>query len=281
MLLLQYRSLKSIKSIYHMNELLIITDHADPTHVNEFAYRFALQNGRDITIAQLQKTVNATSRKLVAINKHLNYRKFSAPFDGFEDALEDLSGDVYMPCVTRMDASNFNEGEMVAHIREKNYALVINATKSSRLDLQIVLNQINCPLMLLPEKTEPIEVKRMVYLTDLRYCQSPVVSNLSQMNAVSLLVAHICMQGLPDLVGSYGNQLFDDAFGKYKNSCNLLYTQVKEANMVKVVDTLTNTMKADMLVCMNRQFHFGQLFGNALPKRLPAHITVPVLVYPC
>ncbi len=264
-----------------MNELLIITDHADPTHVNEFAYQFALQNGKDITIAQLQRTVNATARQLVTINKHLHYRKFSAPFDGFEDVLEDVSSDVYLPRVTRMDASGFNENEMVAHIRSRNYALVINAAKSSRLDLQIVLNQINCPLMLLPEKLERNEVKRMVYLTDLRYCQAPVVSNLSQMNDVNLLVAHICMQGLPDLVPSYGNQLFNDAFGRYKNSCKLMFTQVKEANMMKVVDTLVNTMKADMLVCMNRQFHFGQLLGSALPKRLPAHITVPVLVYPC
>ncbi|PJJ79538.1 hypothetical protein [Mucilaginibacter auburnensis] len=264
-----------------MNELLIITDQADPTHVNEFAYQFALQNGKDITIAQLQKTVHATSRQLVPINKHLHYRQFSAPFDGFEDALEDVSSEVYMPRVTRIDASGFNEIEMIAHIREQNYALVINTAKSSRLDLQIVLNQINCPLMLLPEKPERNEVKRMVYLTDLRYCQSPVVNNLSKMNDVSLLVAHICMQGLPDLVPSYGNQLFNDTLGRYKDKCNLLFTQVKEANMVKVVDTLVNTMKADMLVCMNRQYHFGQLFGNALPKRLPVQVPVPVMVYPC
>lgn len=264
-----------------MNELLIITDHADPTHVNEFAYQFALQHGKDITIAQLQKTVHATSRQLVTINKHLHYRQFSAPFDGFEDALEDTSSDIYMPRVTRIDASNFTESEMVAHIRKQEYSLVINAAKSSRLDLQLVLNQINCPLMLLPERPERNEVKRMVYLTDLRYCQSPVISNLSQLNDVNLLVAHICMQGLPDLVPSYGNQLFNDAFGKYKNRCNLLFTQVKEANMAKVIDTLINTMKADMLVCMSRQFHFGQLFGNALPKRLPENITVPVLIYPC
>jgi hypothetical protein len=61
----------------------------------------------------------------------------------------------------------------------------------------------------------------------------------------------------------------------------LFFSHIKEKNIEQAVDTIINTMQADMLVCINRKFHFELLLGKYILAALPDHITVPLLVFPC
>jgi hypothetical protein len=96
-----------------------------------------------------------------------------------------------------------------------------------------------------------------------------------------VLLAHICQQGLPDLTTDYGKELFIDSFGRYSNVCELFFSHIKETNFEKIADILTHTMGADLLVCVNRMYHFQKLLGDYVPRQLPDHISVPLLVFPC
>lgn len=266
-----------------MDTILVITNHAANTHVNEFAYQFALQNGKDIIEAQMCRPLQARSLSLQPVTNQGNRLNKSAT-EKFDADAENFSGftrQQHLPGIKTIDASRFTERKLAAYIRRENCAMVVAALDDCQVNLQLVLNHISCPVLVLPEGFAAKQISRIVYLTDLRYCQQPVVSHLSKFKNASVLLAHICQRGLPDIVPDYGKQLFSDSFGRYSESCELFFSQIQETNFEKVVDTLTNTMRADMIVCVNRMFHFQQLLGDNLPKRLPDHISVPLLIFPC
>lgn len=265
-----------------MDNILIITNNADDAHVNKFAYQLALQNGKDIIEAQMSKQPGARSLILQAVSNQ-GSRSGSARVEHVDMDEENFGdfNDQHLPNIKTIDASRCTERKLAAYIRRENCSMVVAYLKNCRLNLQVVLNHISCPLLVLPDDFDAKPIKRIVYLTDLRYCQQPVVSHLSKFKDASVLLAHICQQGLPDLTTDYGKQLFIDSFGRYSDACELFFSHIQEANFKKVVDTLTNTMGADLLVCVNRMHHFQKLLGDYVPKQLPDHISVPLLIFPC
>lgn len=266
-----------------MDEILIITNHADETHVTEFAYQFAWQNGKDLIVAQTSKPQPSMqlSESLVDSRNNWLNKQDTNKFSAYSEPSRQFNTEPYQPRVRTVDASRFTERELAAYICRENCSMIISRLKHCRLNLQTVLNQLNCPLMLLPENYVTPQIKRISYLTDLRYCQLPVVNHLSKFKGVSILLAHICLQGLPDLVPAYGNELFKNTVGRYISYPELFFSQIKETNIEKIIDTLISTMRADMLACLNHSFHFQQLLGNYLPKCLPEYISVPLLIFPC
>jgi hypothetical protein len=264
-----------------MNEFLIITNDADDTQLINFAYQFAYKNGKDLTVAQLNKPQPAwqITRELVSSHGITLQRDVSGAAN-YTDSSKLFTSESYLPKLKTVDASSFTENELADYIQRNNFSLVISRAQAGKLNFQLVLNQINCPLMLVPEGFTALEVKRMVYLTDLRYCQQHILGRLARFKRTSLLVAHICHSGLPDLDNAFANELFADTAGRYCMSAKLFFSHIKERNFKKLIDTLVNTMQTDMLVCLNKQFHFQKLLGDNLPKRLPEHIAVPVLIFP-
>jgi len=174
-----------------------------------------------------------------------------------------------------------NENTLAAHIRQKGYAMVISQSGIEGLNLQTVLNQISCPLMLMPHNLTISEISRMVYLTDLRFCQQQVLTYLEKFKRSSMLLAHICEPGLPDLVPSYASELFADTVGRHVSRPELFFSHIKERNLEKMLDTLISTMRTDMLVCLNRRSQFQRILGEYIPKHLPDCISVPLLIFPC
>lgn len=259
-----------------MEKILIITDDAYDTYVTDFAYTFALQNNKDLIIAHTTKPqAGVFNRQLVANYNSRLHRQHAHVMDYGNEGVETLRR------VKIIDVCGVTEREIADYVRKEDCSMIISRAQLQGLNLQTILNQVSCPLMLLPENFITAELNRIVYLTDLRYCQLPVVSFLSKLKGTSLLLAHICQQGLPDLTIKYGNELFKDAIAPYLKTSELFFSHIKEKNMRQVVDTLVNTMRADILACVNRRFHFQQLFGDYLPKSAPDYISVPVLIFPC
>lgn len=265
-----------------MDEILMLTTHADDSDTIRFAWQFARQNGKQLVVAQIDRfdAVHLSNLKLVPQYVGEQYRPgIRAASAGSVSG--QVNGEPLLSALKKIDASGFNENMLVAHIRRQGYSMIISEPQVGSLNLQAVVNQINCPLMLLPDTMVMAEIKRIAYLTDLRYCQQQVLSYLDKFKSSSVLLAHICEKGLPDLVQSYGTQLFNDTIKNRFLYPELFFSHIKEANFKKMIDTLINTMRTDILVCLNRRFHFQQLLGEVIPARLPGHITVPLLIFPC
>jgi hypothetical protein len=139
-------------------------------------------------------------------------------------------------------------------------------------------------LLLLPEHYQVKDFERIAYLADLRYCQIPVVSYLAQLAGhynSRVQVAHIAAKGLPDMEEHYAHSFFSEAICRKVKYNQLYFNNIREKDVQKVIDVLIHGMKTDMLVSVNRQFHFDELIGRCIDGRLPDHVAVPVLVFPC
>lgn len=263
-----------------MKEILLITKDAEQAAEIAFAGRFAAQNQLKLVVAhtRAQKQKNFQPEPVLVQNASATKDISDKVNNWTNQAVLHESSAVVKPRI--IDASRFNENELVAFIRKENFAMVISSPSAETPNLQDILNQLSCPLLLLPELLPSIPISRMAYLTDLRYCQQPVLNNLSKLRGLSLLLAHVCQQGLPDVSPAYGEALFADTIGKRNSRFELFFSHIKDTDMQKISDTLINTLRVDVLVCVNRQFHFQQLWGDRLPDKLPSHITIPVLIYP-
>lgn len=262
-----------------MKEILLITENAERRTEIAFAGRFAAQNELRLVVAQTQaKKQNARQPQSMLAQHARGAENHSNEAENWTSlaVLHEISA--VKPRI--VDTSRFNENELVAFIRKENFAMVISSPSAETPNLQAILNQLSCPLLLLPEILPSMPINRMAYLTDLRYCQQPVLNNLSDLRGSSLLLAHVCQQGLPDVSPGYGEALFADTIGKRNTRFQLFFSHIRDTDMQKISETLISTLHVDVLVCVNRQFHFQQLWGDRLPDKLPSHITVPVLIYP-
>lgn len=260
-----------------MDEILMLTDHAEDMHAVKFAHRFASQNGKQLVVAQINKFDPIRLLNLEPVMRYGGRQKDSTDN---QNTHSKFNGEHFHPPITTFDVTDYDDNTLAAYICKKGYTMVISKPGVSHFNLQAIVNQINCPVLLLPDNLSNQDVKRMVYLTDLRFCQRHVIAYLDKFERSSVLLAHICEKGLPDLAPSYGDQLFHDTIRHHAAGSEIFFSHIKETNTEKMVDTLVNTMKTDVLVCLSKRTHFNQLLGEELPKRLPDHISVPMLVFP-
>jgi hypothetical protein len=140
-----------------------------------------------------------------------------------------------------------------------------------------------CPLLLVPQKYKLKELERIVYMTDLRYCQLPVVkclANIARPSNAKLQIAHISIQGLPDMEENYARSFFSEVIGAVINYDQLFFNNIKEKDMQKVVDVMIHGLNTDLLVLINHQFHFEQIIGRYITGQLPENVIVPLLIFP-
>jgi hypothetical protein len=80
---------------------------------------------------------------------------------------------------------------------------------------------------------------------------------------------------------NYAFDVFKDTIARPASHDHFHFNNIRERDIPKAIDILANDMKTDLLVLVNHRYHFNELFGDAIPYRLPAYIRIPVLLFPC
>ena len=140
-----------------------------------------------------------------------------------------------------------------------------------------------CPLLLVPENSTLRDFEHIVYTVDLRYCCLQRLRYLKELAALynaNLLIAHLPAKGLPDMVQEYACAFFNEEISNHINYDKLFFNHIKDPDIKKVMDVLINMMNTDLLVLVNHRFHFEEIIGRYITPSLPAHITIPVLIFP-
>ena len=193
------------------------------------------------------------------------------------------SYDGFHPVIRNVNIAHLAENEIVSFINQQRLLLIVIASGQNHhgFNLQSIFNKTYCPLLILPANplTKPIE--RITYLTDLRFCQIPVLNYLSKLACGECIhIAHLCAQGLPELDSQYAKEIFSKSVNPIVRGSSLYFNHIYEKDITKAVDVLIHGMHTDILVFQNRWFHFKQLFGDNIPLVLPGYIAVPVLIFP-
>lgn len=278
---------------YHsMKSILIVDDNsARAKHAAEFAFLIAQKMKANIVLANVIGAKDKVKAgKIYAGMPTDEIKQTPACLAHYLTLLNDRPND-FEPSVTEIDTSGMDENELVRVI-QKNEIWMVAAGISDDAALQheghnlnwnIILNNIQCPLLLIPQSWSLKNIERLVYIADLRYCRIQIVKFLAMLAHsfyADLSVAQLAVRGLPHMEEQYARQLFNDEISANVNYDQLFFNNIKEQNLNVALDVLINGMHNDMLVVLNHRFHFEEIIGRYVANNLPKHITVPILIFP-
>jgi hypothetical protein len=186
---------------------------------------------------------------------------------------------------------NFISDNVAAIVRKFNIGLLIKGIPEKADQEPVIESDIlscstksGCPVLLVPEQFPYKTFEKIVYATDLRYCRQEIIRFLGKLainfNA-SVLIANIAAKGLPFMEHNYALDVFKDTIAHPARHNHFHFNNIRERDIPKAIDILANDMDTDLLVLVNHRYHFNELFGTAVPYRLPAYIHIPVLLFPC
>jgi hypothetical protein len=270
-----------------MNSILVINDCSpEAEHAARFALTIAQRHDVNIIIAntgEVKNVVKVLTSGSFAIGPDMRV------LECLLESNETYAG--FKPDITELDASAMNEQGLAVFINKTGISMMVKGmgknveqdSGTDSLDMQVVLNKVLCPLLLVPEHWKVKDIERIAYIADLRYCRPYIVKYLTQLAAAfdaSVSVAHLSAKGLPHIDENYGNSLFTREIAEKSRYDKLFFNNIRERELIKAVDVLVNGMHNDMIAFVNHRYHFEEILGTNLGHGLPEHITVPVLVFP-
>ena len=278
-----------------MEKIVVVNDDSkEALQAAKHAFQLACFYNKDIVLA------NLISAERSMLNKVTREELVPAGFEvvsGDDEKLETVGDHLnclktdtgFHPAVQNMDASGFGEREMIDYVNFHKPCLIIHGVAADlenqndrRINMKSVLSRIQCPVLLVPESAPVKKIERIVYLADLRYAQTPVINYLSKWRVEneSVIVAHLCTQGLSELDKTYADHLFSKELMRKVVCKNLFFSNLCAKSFSDTIDEVVHGMEADMLVCLNHSYHFTQIFGSLADLKTPGYISVPVLIFP-
>ena len=187
---------------------------------------------------------------------------------------------------------HFVSDNIAAIVRKFNIGLLIKGVpENTGPELPVIESDVlscsaksGCPVLLVPEQFPYKAFEKIVYATDLRYCRQGIIRFLSKLAInfkASVLIANIAAKGLPFMEHNYALDVFKDTIARPASHDHFDFNNIRERDIPKAIDILANDMNTDLLALVNHRYHFNELFGAAIPYRLPAYIRIPVLLFPC
>jgi hypothetical protein len=275
-----------------MKSIIIIIDQsAESEHAAVFALVLAQRLGVNIILANLPVLKLTTEeygwtetlpevRNSVAIDsklmKDLLERKMRYP--GFKPVIQEskLSGESGDLCKLA------SENEILMIIKGLDEFLP-QALLNVNLAINNLLHKINVPLLIIPSSWSENELKRMVYLTDLRFCGIGIVKFLARLATcwnANLVIAHSSASGLPLLGINQAEEVFNEEISCHIGYKKLLLNMLDQGKSTDTLEVVVSEMKADLLVLVDQHFHFNILTRQYFKDKCALYQPVPILIFP-
>jgi len=275
-----------------MKSIIIINDQSpESEHAAVFALVLAQRLGVNLILANLPALKLTTEeygwteplqevRDAVSVDsklmKNLLKRKMLHP--GFKPVIQELTfscenGDLYKLA---------SENEILMVIKGLDEFLP-HALLNVNLAINNLLHKIHVPLLIVPSSWSENELKRMVYLTDLRFCGIGTVKflvNLATCWDANLVIAHSGASGLPLMETSQAEEVFNHEVSLNVGYNKLFLNILDQGESMDTLEVVVSEMKADLLVLVDQHFHFNFLTQQYFKDRCSLYNPVPILIFP-
>ena len=271
-----------------MKNILVINDNSpEAEHAALFALHIAQKMKRTLLLANALPVEEAGQKVLAGMGGEpvtgqghetlANLALINETFTGFK------------PDMVALDVSALDENALVQMIDKSEVSMIVKgmphkiAASKNGHNLNVILNKVRCPLLLVPETWEIKKIERLAYIADLRFCRALMVNYLAAMAKscdATLSVAHLSAKGIPDMDENWANKVFKKEVYDRLDYKEVYFNNIREKDLKKALDVIINGMHNDILAFVNHRFHFQELIGRYLTDILPAHITVPLLIFP-
>jgi len=274
-----------------MKTIIVISDN---TQAAEHAARFALLIAQtvqaNILIANICAEKSHPDHKILAGNDSEEYL-VNDPVNIIRERLEAINNnyDGFKPEFSEIDISDHDEQQLIEFINRDHIWMIVKGMHGDHfgtkpgLNLNTILNRVQCPLLLVPESWQIKNFERLAYLADLRYCRIKIVrfmAELAKAFHADLSIAHFSAKGIPNLVDEYALTIFNNEISTHAGYDQLFFHNIKEKDLSTTLDVLINGLHNDLLTIVNHRFHFEEIFGRYITENLPLFITVPLLIFP-
>jgi len=272
-----------------MKTILVFTDN---TKAAEHAVRFALIIAQsvkaNILLAVTCKVKNSSTKMALASGTENVVEEDKWNYM-LEDPIGIHDGDDFRPELTEIDVSGNDEDQLIHLINQDHTWMMIKGmpaytpTDTRPLNLNCILNRVQCPLLLVPETWKLKSLERVTYLADLRYCRINILRFLEELASpfkAAVSVVNLAAKGLPHMADDYALSIFNDEVGYNAPYARLLFNNIKERNLEAAIDVIINSFGSDLLTIVNHRFHFEEILGRYITDELPAYLTIPLFIFP-
>lgn len=256
-----------------MRSVLVINDFTPKAdHTLAYAAMLSGQLGVRLLIGHSTSAVPATSRRNPVVTVS----------DG-QALLQENSDPAFRDEVHVISAADLAPERLHRTISSYDINLIVRGTGPGYLNHKIaasILHYSSCPVLLVPADSEMAVPKRILYLTDLRYCQFEILSYAGQLEGLlqgQSSIGHFGLAGLPPLTEQYAASLFQDIIREANPPVEFTFNYIRESTLKKVIDVFTEVMHVDLLAMAYNRFHFNEFMK--LADYETAH-PVPILVFP-
>ena len=278
-----------------MKTILLLTDFSVAAqYAAEYALQIALKLKADLLLCNaIEAAEYDQSSEPIAwpiadhlVLKHESLMDLKVVAADLKKKVSDDSG--YKPIISC--TNDFGKLSAVAAkvIEAKDVDLVImGAHKSNALSRFLfdshthdILDNINCPVLLVPANMKYKDITSIAYGTDLTFSNSKVINYLARLAEpfeASILVSNVISS----------NALSPEALGKvFHRSINyfypkVFYTSLRGENIPKRLLEITGAGKADILTLVHKQYGFFEsLFHSSISKKMADMAEVPLLILP-
>jgi len=275
-----------------MKNILVLTDFSERAKfAAEYAMNIAITTKSNILLCHALEITeqltypladhlvlrNQSMKRLKGVGMHLNARVKNA--------------DDFCPSI-----SYINDLDMLTEVTEKLIngnsvkLVVIGAHKSNSLSrfffgshTNDILDNINCPVLLVPENAVFKPISNIFYATDLTFNNTRVIAYLAKLAkpfSSKILVNHISPLDLPltdeerNIESSIMNQVGME-------SSKLTYRTLKGESVSKRLMEVIDSGEVDLLTLVHKRYDFFEgLFHTSISKQLAKTTKVPLLVMP-
>jgi nucleotide-binding universal stress UspA family protein len=142
-----------------------------------------------------------------------------------------------------------------------------------------LINNINCPVLLIPRYFEVSYFNRIAYITDLRYCDLGVIKFLKIFSA-QLFVTHVSAPGLPDMEERYAQEILAEEVSVKSNYQKIFLRNIKSKNIQASIDHVVSTVDIKMLALVNKKHQTFERLFEEFQDTPPVYNKLCKLIFP-
>ncbi|MDB4903649.1 MAG: hypothetical protein JWQ63_2930 [Mucilaginibacter sp.] len=271
------------------NIMLFIENVTDAESLAKKALIVARQCKANLQLCHIVK--NSVNTKLVIHHEDDELFNEDNCFDIEELArqlkIADSTEEAFNPQIDCLEISTFNSriiNEMV--IRHNIWLMIMDERQITSPEDIIsenqtlkVINNINCPLLIIPHVFELSYFSKIAYATDLRYCDLGVVRFLKVFNA-QIFITHITAPGLPCLEERYAQEILSEEISTKANYSKMFLRNINSEDIKNALALVVDSIEVKMLAVVNKKHKtFERLFDHFPAKMLTYH-HLPTLIFP-
>jgi len=270
------------------NILLFIDDVKEAGGLGRKALRIARQCRANLHLCNVAEAV--TKRRLLV--NHMDDDILLEDNDGIDSlarelTLADQPEGTFVPTVTALEINGFNPQIINETVITNDIWLIIMSEQqlnplknpdTANFNRKLINNS-NCPVLILPKQLDPGYFNRITYLTDLRYCDLGVMQFLKVFNA-QLFVTHVSAPGLPDMEERYAQELLAEEISTKVNYSKMFLRNTKSQNLKESVDRILDVLEIKMIALVNKKHHMRERLFDRYPDNTGTYLNLPTLIFP-